>query len=179
MFGRLKHTCINDCITLNLYVEVDLTLYVICTGFMESISTYKALETLRPNIRPFVLSRATFPGSGSYAAHWNGKGSLPQWGVILFHPCLLPTSACVCLLIGDNTAHDTDLYYSIPMMLSFQLFGMPFVGSDICGFFGWCYIFVACIKSTILLAVVSIVSCSDLIQWQSHVTTPCKLTHIC
>ena len=40
---------------------------------MESISTYKALAALRPNVRPFVLSRATFAGSGSYAAHWNGK----------------------------------------------------------------------------------------------------------
>ena len=40
---------------------------------MESISTYKALADLRSNIRPFVLSRATFPGAGSYAAHWNGR----------------------------------------------------------------------------------------------------------
>lgn len=39
---------------------------------MESIATYDSLETIRPNVRPFVLSRATFPGSGSYAAHWNG-----------------------------------------------------------------------------------------------------------
>ena len=45
----------------------------IYTGFMESISTYKALADLRSNIRPFVLSRATFPGAGSYAAHWNGR----------------------------------------------------------------------------------------------------------
>ena len=40
---------------------------------MEANGTYKSLENIRPNIRPFVLSRATFAGAGAYAAHWNGR----------------------------------------------------------------------------------------------------------
>ena len=40
------------------------------------------------------------------------------------------------LFTGDNHASYDDLYYSIPEMLSFQMYGIPLVGSDICGFNG-------------------------------------------
>lgn len=58
--------------------------------------------------RPFVISSGTFPGIGRYASHW----------------------------LGDNWASWHYLEYSIAGVFNFQLFGIPFVGADICGFAG-------------------------------------------
>ncbi|CAF3413214.1 unnamed protein product [Rotaria socialis] len=74
-------------------------------GYFESIATHLALKTIRHK-RPFVLSRSSFAGSGQYAAHWT----------------------------GDNDATYEDMYFSISDILSFNMFGMPNVGADICGF---------------------------------------------
>ena len=56
--------------------------------------------------RPFILSRSTFPGSGRYGSHWT----------------------------GDNYARPEFLKYSIIGIFNSQMFGIPLVGADVCGF---------------------------------------------
>ncbi|KAF9366259.1 hypothetical protein BGX34_004710 [Mortierella sp. NVP85] len=77
-------------------------------GHMESRATHHALLQIKPDTKPFILTRSSFPGTGAYAAHWT----------------------------GDNWSEWSHLHYSIPGILSFGLFGIPFTGADICGFNG-------------------------------------------
>ncbi|RVW21597.1 putative glucan 1,3-alpha-glucosidase [Vitis vinifera] len=58
--------------------------------------------------RPFVLSRAFFPGSQRHGAIWT----------------------------GDNTADWDQLRVSVPMILTLGLTGMTFSGADVGGYFG-------------------------------------------
>lgn len=75
-------------------------------GWSETVSTHAGLQDIFPGKRPLVLSRSTFVGSGHYGIHW----------------------------LGDNSALWSHLKMSVVGMLEFNLFGIPMVGADICGF---------------------------------------------
>ena len=77
-------------------------------GLQNVRATYDGLLKLRPNERPFVLTRAAYPGAQRYAATWT----------------------------GDNISTWNHIRISTPIMLNMGLSGYPLVGSDIGGFAG-------------------------------------------
>ncbi|XP_066442877.1 lysosomal alpha-glucosidase-like [Eleutherodactylus coqui] len=76
-------------------------------GFTEAIASHNALIKIRGK-RPFVISRSTFASHGRYAGHWT----------------------------GDVESTWEQMYYSIPAILLFNMYGVPLVGTDLCGFVG-------------------------------------------
>jgi alpha-glucosidase len=77
-------------------------------GLLNSRATHEGMLRLRPDSRPFVLTRASFAGAQRYAAIWP----------------------------GDNISSWSHLQATIPMLTGLGLSGVPFVGSDIGGFAG-------------------------------------------
>lgn len=77
-------------------------------GHYSAHATHFAGEIVWPEVRPMVLSRSTFPGTGRFAGHW----------------------------LGNNKAEWLDMFHSLVAMVEFNMFGIPFVGANICGFYG-------------------------------------------
>src|SRR5713226_5497952 len=75
-------------------------------GMEMARATYEGLLRLRPNRRPFVLTRSGTAGVQRYAATWT----------------------------GDNTSQWDYIFMAIPMCLNIGMSGVPFVGVDIGGF---------------------------------------------
>jgi alpha-glucosidase len=71
-------------------------------------ATYEGLERLRPNQRPYVITRAAYAGIQRYSTMWT----------------------------GDTNSTWEALGLNIPMFTSLGLSGEPFVGSDVGGFMG-------------------------------------------
>lgn len=77
-------------------------------GMQMARGTFEGVQKLRPNERPFVLTRASYAGGQRYAAAWT----------------------------GDNSSTWDHLQLWIPITLNFGLSGQPFAGPDIGGFSG-------------------------------------------
>jgi len=71
-------------------------------------ATYEGLLRLRPDERPYVITRAGYAGIQRYSTMWT----------------------------GDNTTTWDALALSIPMFQTLGLSGQPFVGADVGGFMG-------------------------------------------
>jgi alpha-glucosidase len=77
-------------------------------GLENSRATYEGLRKLQPNVRPFVLTRATYAGGQRYAATWT----------------------------GDNSSTWNHLRMTGPMLKNLGLSGFSFSGADVGGFAG-------------------------------------------
>ncbi|KAF7334797.1 Glycoside hydrolase family 31 protein [Mycena sanguinolenta] len=75
-------------------------------GLTEEMATHEALQSILPGQRPFIISRSTFPSARKWTGHW----------------------------LGDNFSRWEYMYWSIQGILQFQIFQIPFVGADTCGF---------------------------------------------
>ncbi len=77
-------------------------------GMLNVRATHDGLLRLRPEQRPFVMTRAAYAGTQRYAVTWT----------------------------GDNSSTWAHLRLSTPMLLGLGLSGMPFCGVDLGGFVG-------------------------------------------
>ncbi|PVH95481.1 glycoside hydrolase family 31 protein [Periconia macrospinosa] len=77
-------------------------------GILSTRATYNGLLRTKPGLRPFLLSRSTSPGSGNLTGHWGGDTN-SRWG---------------------------NMYMTIPQALTFSIAGIPFFGTETCGFNG-------------------------------------------
>ena len=70
----------------------------------QSKHTYNYMDSLKK--RPFILSKANSFGTGKYSFHW----------------------------FGDNYSTNSNIENSISSIFTYNIFGMPFTGADICGY---------------------------------------------
>jgi alpha-glucosidase len=77
-------------------------------GMENSRATYDGLRKLEPDVRPFVLTRATYAGGQRYAVTWT----------------------------GDNTSSWNHLRMTTPMLLNLGLSGFGMAGADVGGGIG-------------------------------------------
>ncbi|KAL4493956.1 hypothetical protein ABPG72_021973 [Tetrahymena utriculariae] len=104
-----KHYSGENALLVNATNNYTITQYDIhnLNGFGEGLATYRAAKKLGRNLI-FILSRSTMFGSGRYVQHWNGD--------------------------ADSTWEY--MRYSIPAIMNYNMYGIPFNGDDICGLFG-------------------------------------------
>ncbi|RXH57306.1 Alpha-glucosidase [Granulicella sibirica] len=77
-------------------------------GMENSRGTYEGLLALEPNVRPFVLTRASYAGGQRYASTWT----------------------------GDNSSTWNHLRQTVPQIVNLGLSGFSMTGADVGGFAG-------------------------------------------
>jgi alpha-glucosidase len=77
-------------------------------GMENSRATFEGLQRLRPNLRPFVMTRATYAGGQRYAVTWT----------------------------GDNSSSWDHLKLMVHQLVNLGLSGFSYAGADIGGFTG-------------------------------------------
>ncbi len=77
-------------------------------GMENSRGTFEGLLKLQPNVRPFVMTRASYAGGHRYAATWS----------------------------GDNSSTWNHLRQTVPQLLNLGLSGFAMSGADVGGFAG-------------------------------------------
>ena len=77
-------------------------------GMQNARATYEGLLKLRPNVRPFVMTRATYAGGQRYGVTWT----------------------------GDNSSSWDHLKLAVQQMLNLGLSGFAWSGADVGGFIG-------------------------------------------
>ncbi|HUB29333.1 MAG TPA: TIM-barrel domain-containing protein [Terracidiphilus sp.] len=77
-------------------------------GMQNSRGTFEGLLKLEPNVRPFVMTRASFAGGHRYAVTWT----------------------------GDNSSNWSHLRETVPQLLNLGLSGFAMAGADVGGFAG-------------------------------------------
>ena len=75
-------------------------------GMQMARATFEGVKKLRPDLRPFVLTRAAYAGVQRYSAVWT----------------------------GDNVSTWDHLALTIPMLANLGVSGVPFAGADVGGF---------------------------------------------
>ena len=104
---NVKETLSLKSISENALIYGNNTVYDVkpMISYYQTKLTYHFLNK-HLSLRPFILSRSTSLGSGKYTFHW----------------------------LGDNLSTFENLKNSISGIFNFNIFGIPFTGSDICGF---------------------------------------------
>ena len=75
-------------------------------GMQNTRGTYEGLLKLQPNLRPFVMTRASYAGGHRYAVTWT----------------------------GDNSSNWSHLRQTVPQFLNLGLSGFAMAGADVGGF---------------------------------------------
>ncbi len=71
-------------------------------GMQNARATYEGLLALKPNQRPFVLTRASYAGGQRYGATWTGDNSSSWSHLRLSTPMLESLGLCGFYMVGDD-----------------------------------------------------------------------------